>query len=164
MPHSGLILLLISDKMLRSFFRIFPLLLLVASGILLLWGSSILTLPLMRGVEIPLGSLIAWLCISMLPLSILLGIRYIRKPISLAYRRYNRFFRLLTIMGLAWGLISFLLAGNWSFTFSGGMGFRGSDAAFDIFVGYSSIVILLSLLTFIVFLIHHFIITVKQKR
>jgi hypothetical protein len=150
--------------MIRSFLRILPLFLLLASGILLLKGSPLLTQPLSEGLAIPLGTLIAWLGMSMLPLSILLGIRYIRKPISLVYRKYNRLFRFLTVLGAAWGLVSFLLAGNWSLTFSSNEGFQGSDAAFDLFIGYTAFVSILSLLSFIIFLIHHLIITLKQKR
>lgn len=150
--------------MIRSLLRILPLLLLIFSCILLLEGSHLLNQPLYEGSELPAGTFAAWLGISMLPLSILLGIRYVRKPISTAYRFYNRAFTAFTLLGALWGFVSYLLAGNWTYTFSGNGDFRGSEAAFNIFVGYSAILVVLSLLTFITFLIHHLIIKTKQKR
>ena len=148
----------------RTWLRILPLLLLIGSGILLLGGFPILSEPVIEGKGLPFGTLIAWLGISMLPLSILVGIRLIRKPTSKVYRFYNRAFWILTLLGLAWGGISYLLAGNWTYTFSNGETFRGSERAFNIFLIYTSFVISITLLTFVIFGIHHLIINQKHKR
>jgi len=99
--------------MIRTWLRILPLLLLIGSGILLLEGLPILTEPVIEGKGLPFGTLIAWLGISMLPLSILIGIRLIRKPTSQAYRFYKQAFMVFTMLGAAWGAVSYLLAGNW---------------------------------------------------
>jgi hypothetical protein len=149
--------------MIRSILRMVPLLLLVFSLILILMESPLLTQPVAEGSQLPAGSLIAWLCLSMFPLSILVGIRYIRKPISVVYRFYNRAFILYTILGMGWGLLAYLLAGNWSFTFSSDGVFRGSDAAFDIFLAYTAFIVSFSLLTFIIFLVHRLIIHLKKQ-
>jgi len=154
---------LTSGNMIRKTLRILPLLILIGSGILLLEGSPLLGRPLVAGSEIPLGTLIAWLCLSTLPLSMVAGIRYIRKPISAVYRFYKRAFSLFILLGLAWGLFSNFLAGNWNFVFSGEEAFRGSETAFTVFVAYTAFIVLGSLLTFIIFLIHHLSITLKQK-
>jgi len=140
-----------------------PLLLLIGSGILLLEASPVLTKPLVKGFGLPFGTLVAWVGITMVPLSILSGIRLIRKPISRAYRFYNQVFRILTLLSSFWGLVSYLLAGNWAYTFTESVRFRGSEKAFSVFIYYTAIIISLSLLFFIIFGIHHFIIQTKKK-
>ena len=150
--------------MIRTWLRILPLLLLIGSCILLLEGLPILTEPVIEGIGLPFGTLIAWVGISMFPFSILMGIRFIRKPTSLVYRYYKRAFLIFTLLGIAWGGISYLLSGNWTYTFSTDEGFRGGDRAFNIFLTYTAFVISLTLLTFVIFGIHHLIINQKHKR
>ena len=150
--------------MIRTWLRILPLLLLIGSGILLLEGLPILTEPIIEGLGLPFGTLIAWVGISMFPFSILIGIRIIRKPTSQVYRFYNRAFWILTLLGLAWGGSSYLLAGNWNYTFSNAESFGGSERAFNIFLIYTSFVISITLLTFVILGIHHLIINQKHKR
>jgi len=150
--------------MIRTWLRILPLLLLIGSGILLLEGLPILTEPIIEGLGLPFGTLIAWVGISMFPFSILIGIRIIRKPTSQVYRFYKRAFFVFTTLGVAWGGISYLLAGNWNYTFSNAESFGGSERAFNIFLIYTSFVISITLLTFVILGIHHLIINQKHKR
>lgn len=138
-----------------------PLLMLVFSLIFLLMGSPLLTQPVAEGSQLPAGNLLAWLCLSMFPLSILVSFRYIRKPISVLYRFYNRAFFIYTILGVLWGLIAYLLAGNWSFSFDSEGAFRGSETAFRIFLAYTALIVCFSLLTFMMFLLHRLIIHLK---
>jgi uncharacterized membrane protein YesL len=100
----------------------------------------------------------------MFPLSILMGIRFIRNPTSEVYHFYKRVFFVFTLLGVAWGGISYLLAGNWTYTFSNDETFRGSERAFNIFLIYTAVVISMTLLTFLIFGIHHLIINQKRKR
>ena len=150
--------------MIRLWLRILPLLLLIACCILMLEESPILTEPVIEGLGLPLGTLIAWVGITMFPFSILIGIRLIRKPISVVYRFYHRAFILLTLLATPWGLVSYLLAGNWAITFSNSDGFRGSEQAFSVFLYYTAFVISLTLLFIIIFAMHHLIINQKNKR
>ena len=150
--------------MIRSLLRMLPLLLLVFGLVLLLSGSHLLTLPVVEGSPLPVGNLAAWLCLSMFPVSILFGIRNIRKPISRVYRFYRQAFFFCALLGMLWGLVSFQLAGNWAFAFSDQGLFRGSDTAFKIFVSYTAFTGGFSLLTFIIFLIHHSLIHLKRKQ
>jgi len=150
--------------MIRIWLRILPLLLLIGSGILLLEGLPIMTEPVIEGMGLPFGTLIAWVGISMFPFSILIGIRLIRKPTSQVYNFYKRVFFVFTLLGVAWGGICYLLAGNWTYTFSNGETFRGSERAFNIFLIYTAFVISITLLTFVIFGIHHLIINQKHKR
>ena len=150
--------------MIRTWLLILPLLLLIGSGILLLEGSPFLTEPVIEGMSLPFGTFIAWVGISMFPFSILIGIRLIRKPTSGVYRFYKRAFFVLTMLGVAWGGITYLLAGNLNYTFSNAETFEGSARAFNIFLIYTFFIISITLLTFILFGIHHLIINQKHKR
>lgn len=147
----------------RRLFRLLPLLLLLVCLFLIITGSPILAEPLMNELEIPRGTIISWLCIAMLPLSIIMGLRPIRKPISLVYRFYKRVFICFLLLGASWGLVSYYLAGNWAFTFSDTGVFRGSEKAFQFIVTYTFALISLTLLFLIIFGIHHFIISKKHK-
>ena len=131
---------------------------------MLLEGLPILTEPVIEGYGLPFGTLITWVGITMFPLSILMGIRFIRKPTSEVYRFYKRVLFVFTLLGVAWGGISYLLAGNWTYTFSNDETFRGSERAFDLFLIYTALVISLTLLTLVIFGIHHLIINQKHKR
>lgn len=150
--------------MLRTWLRILPLLLLIGSGIMMLEGLPILNEPLFKGCGLPFGTLVTWIGITMLPFSILIGIRIIRKPISNIYRFYNRGFWFLSLLSATWGLVSYILAGNWTFTFSNNNGYKGSDQAFTAFLYYTATLISLTLLFLLIFGIHHLIIYQKHKR
>ena len=149
--------------MFRPWLKVLPLLLLIGSSILLLEGSPILTQAVREGGGLPFGTLVAWVGIIMVPCSILLGIRLIRKPISPVYRFYNRAFLGLTLFSSLWGGVSYLLAGNWAFTFSESEKFRGSEQAGSVFMYYTGILISLTLLLFLAFGIHHLYIQIKKK-
>lgn len=149
--------------MIRTWLRILPLLLLIGSGILMLEGLPVLTEPLFKGSGLLFGTFVAWVGMIMLPFSILIGIRIIRKPVSRVYRFYNLVFRLLSLLAIPWGLISYLLTGNWALSFSNSSGFKGSEQAFTIFLYYTGIITSLTLLFLIIFGIHHLIIKNKQK-
>ncbi len=131
---------------------------------MLLEGLPFLTEPVTEGYGLPFGTLIAWVGITMFPLSILMGIRFIRNPTSEVYHFYKRVFFVFTLLGVAWGGISYLLAGNWTYTFSNDETFRGSERAFNIFLIYTAVLISMTLLTFLIFGIHHLIINQKRKR
>ena len=149
--------------MIRTWLSILPLLLLIGSCILLLEGLPILTEPVIKGFRLLFETFVAWVGITMLPFSILIGIRLIHKPISLVYRFYHRAYWMLTLLASLWGLVSYLLAGNWAYTFSNSDGFRGSEQAFSVFIYYTALVISLTLLLLIIFGIHHLIIQKKKK-
>ncbi len=149
--------------MIRPWLIALPLLLLIGSSILLLEGSPILTQAVREGGELPFGTLVAWVGITMVPCSILIGIRLIRKPISPVYRFYHLAFLGLTLFSSLWGVVSFLLAGNWTYTFSNTEKFRGGEQASSVFIYYTGILISLTLLLFIAFGIHHLYIQIKKK-
>jgi len=97
--------------------------------ILLATGSSLLTIPLDRDESIPLGTLITWTGIISLPLTIYWGIKELRKPSSKLNRTLSRFLKIIMILGILWVPISYLLAGNLSFSFSEKEPFQGGQDA-----------------------------------
>lgn len=149
--------------MIRIWIRILPLLLLIGSGILILEGLALLNEPLFKGSELLFGTLVVWVGIIMVPFSILIGIRIIRKPISAAYRFYYRVFLLLSLLSICWGLVSYMLAGNWAYVFINSGGFKGSEKTLTVFLYFSAILISLTLLFLVIFGIHHLIIKNRKK-
>ena len=127
---------------------------------LLITGSSILTVPLYEGSSIPMGTPITWMGLIALPLTIYFGVGEFRDP----KKRHKLFNQLLTFfVGLAvlWVPISYLLAGNLSFSFSGtATGFQGGQLAMKLFWGYTYGIAILPL---ILFIIHCILILVKKK-
>lgn len=96
---------------------------------LLTTGSSVLNMALDKDDSIPLGTFITWAGIISLPLSIYLGIPEMRNPTT----KLNRFLSVLLkiSMGLAvlWVPLSYLLAGNISFSFAEREHFQGGQSA-----------------------------------
>ena len=97
--------------------------------LLLLTGSSLLTMALDSDGSIPFGTLITWTGMIALPLSIYWGIKELRKPSSKLNRILSGFLKVIIILGILWVPISYLLAGNLSFTFSEKETFQGGQDA-----------------------------------
>lgn len=145
----------------NKFYRIFPLLIFGACMILLVSGSSILVKPIVADSGFPYGTLVTWVGICFLPLSLLSGIKSLREPLTTAYKVYNLILKGLTFLGVVWGIISFLLAGNWSFSFGGAEKFQGSQQAFSVFTFYTAFLVSLSLLILLIHGIHQLILRTK---
>ena len=105
------------------------LLLTLFAVILLVSGSSLLTINLIRGSTIPLGTLTTWVGMISLPLMIYWGVKELREPTSSLNKMLSRILKVVIIFGLFWGPISYLLAGNFSFSFSDKQTFQGGQAA-----------------------------------
>ena len=97
--------------------------------ILLFTGSSLLTLALDKDQTIPLGTLITWTGMISLPLTIYWGISELRKPRSKLNQILSIFLKIILILGILWVPISYLLAGNLSFSFSEKETFQGGQDA-----------------------------------
>ena len=97
--------------------------------ILLVTGSSLLTIALDRDKSIPLGTLITWIGMISLPLTIYWGIKELRKPLSKLNRMLSGCLKISIILGVLWVPISYYLAGNLSFTFSEKDTFQGGQDA-----------------------------------
>lgn len=101
--------------------------------ILLVTGSSLLTIALYSHESIPFGTLITWTGMISLPLTIYWGIKELRKPSSKLNRILSGFLKIINVLGILWAPISYLLAGNLSFSFSEKETFQGGQDAMEWF-------------------------------
>jgi heme/copper-type cytochrome/quinol oxidase subunit 4 len=97
--------------------------------ILLVMGSSLLMIALDDANSIPLGTFITWAGMITLPLSVYWGIKELRKPSEKLNRILSGFIKIIIILGILWVPISYLLAGNLSFSFSEKETFQGGQDA-----------------------------------
>ncbi|MCK0177807.1 hypothetical protein MWU50_00725 [Flavobacteriaceae bacterium S0862] len=118
---------------------------------LLVTGSTLLTLALYNDKSIPLGTFITWTGMISLPLTIYWGLKELRKPSNKLNRILSGFIKTIIIFGILWVPISYLLAGNFSFTFSEKETFQGGQAAMRWFWRLSYGIGIGALLTLIVF-------------
>lgn len=97
--------------------------------VLLVTGSSLLILALNSNGTIPFGTLITWTGMISLPLTIYWGIKELRKPTNGLNRILSGFLKVIIVLGILWVPISYLLAGNLSFSFSEKETFQGGQDA-----------------------------------
>ncbi|NNF34725.1 MAG: hypothetical protein HKN68_11475 [Saprospiraceae bacterium] len=97
--------------------------------IFLVTGSSLLTVALDSDKSIPYGTLITWAGMISLPLTMYWGIKELRKPSSKLNRILSGFLKIIIVLGILWVPISYLLAGNLSFSFSEKETFQGGQDA-----------------------------------
>lgn len=129
-------------------------LILMLSLILLVNGSEILIEPLIKGLNIPIGTLIAWVGLVSFPSAIYFGFYKILISKHTIFKFYRVLLILVIIFTVFWGFISYYLAANWYFTFNITEGFRGSERAFKYFEYLSLIAVSLPVLFLLVFSIH----------
>ena len=128
---------------------------------LLASGSSLLTIALNSDNSIPFGTLITWTGMVSLPLTIYWGIKELRKPLSKLNKILSGFLKIIIILGILWVPISFLLAGNLSFTFSEKESFQGGQVAMRWFWWLSYGIGIGAILTLIIYWISLFF---KKKK
>lgn len=104
---------------------------------LLLTGSSLLNYNLSKSGAIPLGTFITWIGLVALSLSVYWGVRPLRQPHNLMYRRLSLVLKVAIGLAVLWVPVSFALAGNISFNFSEKPYFQGGQDAMRIFWGYT---------------------------
>lgn len=101
--------------------------------VLLLTGSSLLTVALDKKNTIPLGTFITWAGMISLPLTVYWGVYNLRKP-SLGFHKFlSAVLKVVIALGILWLPISYLLAGNMSFTFTESISFQGGQLAMKLF-------------------------------
>jgi bacteriorhodopsin len=97
--------------------------------ILLVIGSSLLTITIDSNGSIPLGTILTWAGMISLPSTIYWGVKEMRKPSSKLNRILSGFLKIIVVLGILWVPISYLLAGNLSFSFSEKETFQGGQNA-----------------------------------
>lgn len=118
---------------------------LVMSAMLLITGSPILTKALSEKPYLPWGTLITWAGLFSLPMSMLLGFRKLYAPDSNWSRYLSCAIKGSIVLAALWVPVSYLLAGNLSFSFSEKVGFQGGQAAMRIFWIYCAAMVIVPL-------------------
>lgn len=118
--------------------------------ILIVTGSPILGTPVFNKTTFPSGTLISW--IGLIALTFLIYLAFNKSYNSTSSnRRILRFVSgIIVILAFLWGLIGFLLAGNWAFTFQNHNEFRGSIEASRFFWIYTASLVLLPILLILI--------------
>ncbi|MEM6719264.1 MAG: hypothetical protein AAF611_08130 [Bacteroidota bacterium] len=101
----------------------------VSVAVLLVSGSSLLTVAIDSDQSIPLGTFITWIGMISFPLTIYWGIKELRKPSRQFSKLLSKLIKITIVLGILWVPISYALAGNLSFTFSEKETFQGSQLA-----------------------------------
>ncbi|WP_224484037.1 hypothetical protein [Robertkochia aurantiaca] len=107
---------------------------------LLATGSSLLTISLNDSGTIPLGTFITWAGMIGLSLTIYSGIRDLREPAAGIHKILALLLRFVLVLAILWVPLSYLLAGNLSFSFSQTTAFQGGQTAWKLFRYLSSII------------------------
>lgn len=134
---------------LRKIYFVIFLVCTMLSLVLLVTGSPILTIGIGANNEVPLGTFITWVGLISLPATIFFGSKELRKPNTKWNKVLAFSLKIFLILALLWIPISFLLAGNLSFSFSERETFRGGQLAMKLFwrlsygIGIGSITVLL---------------------
>ena len=85
------------------------------------------------GDGFPVGTLVAWTGLVAWPLLFFGLRRRLWKPRTLFDRAIRYAFLLLIALGLVWGLLSYLILGNWALNYDPGTVFAGSERAMSRF-------------------------------
>ena len=122
----------------------------ISSLWLLVTASPLLLTSLLNKPYIPNGTIITWLGLLSLPFMIFSWRKFSKINPTRISRLLNIMLAVTFIIELAWPFVSYILAGNWSFSFSGeAAGFTGSEMAFQFFIYYTAIAVLSPLLVII---------------
>ena len=136
----------------RKLALIVPLIIFATASVLLISASPLLTYNLSKKSFFPLGTIITWVGIISLPTFIFLAISGFRKPNNILEKIFKWIFLNLIAISSVWGILGFVLAKNWSFTFSNtAEGFRGGTAAGYWFWNLTYILVLLPVLITIIY-------------
>lgn len=101
---------------------------------LLVSGSPLLGETLFGGGAFPLGTLVTWIGLAVLPVSFYTGFPALRHPEKTSDRIFLLVLLIILIVAGLWGIVAYILSGNWSYTFKGnGDGFSGSNLAAKLF-------------------------------
>jgi len=138
----------------RKIFLSVSILVFLGSLLMIINSSWLLTHPIFFYKEMPLGTLTTWAGLISMPCILYYGIPAFHPPRS----EFTNVFRLINLFiilaAISWGTLSYYLAGNWSFSFGSNIeGFRGSVAAYDVFVLFTLMIVALPIVFLIMFLL-----------
>ena len=147
----------------RKLLLLLSILIFVASASLLVSGSWLLVQPIFFAKNVPLGTITTWAGIIALPSIIFYSIKGFHPPSDEFMKVFRTINLIIIFIAACWGIVSYFLAGNWSFSFSGyAEGFIGSDRAYLIFQQFTIFSLVLPMVFVPVFLLGK--IVIKKKR
>lgn len=116
---------------------------------LIVTGSPVLTLPVIKGTSFPAGTVISWLGLLALSGTIFFIFSKIFDSNNPGGRIFRFIFQCFIVLSALWGFIGFFLAGNWAFTFHNHDEFRGSIEASKVFMYFTASLVLFPLILII---------------
>jgi hypothetical protein len=115
----------------------------ILTGLLLISGSSLITLPLVMEPYIPFGNVMSWFGLICFPLSLLLYLALYANLGRVLEVLYGLVLRLAILAGFAWPFVGKYLSGNWANSFVD----RSEESA--LFWMYTEYTVLVSLIILI---------------
>lgn len=130
------------------------------SSFLLISGNALLTKSIWNNVYFPFGTLTTWLGFIGLSFSVYCGIKELRKPTNFFTKLLSYQLKVALVLSFLWIFISYVLAGNFSFTFTETNTFQGGQLAMKIFwiLCYTLVII-----PILVFFSYHILKTLRPK-
>ena len=105
--------------------------------VLLLTGSSLLTMALDSEDSVPLGTFITWAGMMALPQTVYWGLQPLRNPKNIWNKALTSLLKLIMLLGILWVPVCYGLAGNMSFSFTEKATFQGGATAMRSFWWYT---------------------------
>lgn len=124
---------------------------LVSCIFLIVTGSPILNVPLYKESAFPLGTIVSWIGLIAFTFTMCFAFNKIHRANNSIHKIIRIVFGGIVILASIWGLIGYLLAGNWAFTFQNHDEFRGSIEASRYFWICTASLVLLPILLFLIF-------------
>ncbi|MBT8236911.1 MAG: hypothetical protein KJO04_12005 [Bacteroidia bacterium] len=140
----------------RKLWLLGSLVIFIAALTLLFTGSPVLDRSMSKTANIPWGTLITWLGMISLPLSLYLSAKKLRRPVSKIQKYLSLILKALIFLAILWVPICYLLAGNIAFNFSSGEGFQGGQTAMKWFWRYSYGIPIATIVLFLLYWIARF--------
>lgn len=109
--------------------------------------------PVSKGGSIPWRNIITWIGFISLPTSIYFGFQSLRKSYTKFQKILNSILIIDLFIAFLWLPIAFLLAGNWTNSFSETTAFQGGQLAMQIFWGLNVVLLVLPIVIFIIFVL-----------
>lgn len=125
----------------RVLYLLLALFIFLTAAVLLISGSSVLLISLSKSPYIPLGTLITWLGVMALPLVLYFGVSRLRNPKTKTEKYLALLLKVFIGLATFWAPVCYLLAGNFSFTFTEKTEFQGGQLAMKLFWHFSYLMI-----------------------
>jgi hypothetical protein len=132
--------------------------------VLLVTASPVLEWAVSEDPYVPFGNILTWLALIALPMSLYFGIKRFRSPKTNIDRFYRMCMTIGISLGVLWYPVTWYLADNFSGSFGGNNGFRGSVVAGEYFWSFTYLVTAFPLFLLMIYQIERFIQRYKRSK